>query len=210
MNRVVSFTLSFFILIILLLTSLEINSYDLNFYNNFQEKNNISEDSGLSKEKLKEINNDFILFLKKGDTSLLDKHFNENEVKHMEDVYKLYSGGKALRLILIIFVIIILLYYLKKLILIYYSINLAKIFFFGSFIFLALIGLLFLNFENSFIIFHKIFFNNDLWLMNPNTDIMIRILTGDFFYQICIRIIIYFLIFFFYIIFIFKDNFIKF
>lgn len=62
MNRVVSFTLSFFILIILLLTSLEINSYDLNFYNNFQEKNNISEDSGLSKEKLKEINNDFILF----------------------------------------------------------------------------------------------------------------------------------------------------
>lgn len=38
MNRVVSFTLSFFILIILLLTSLEINSYDLNFYNNFQEK----------------------------------------------------------------------------------------------------------------------------------------------------------------------------
>ncbi|MEB3429856.1 DUF1461 domain-containing protein [Citroniella saccharovorans] len=114
MNRVVSFTLSFFILIILLLTSLEINSYDLNFYNNFQEKNNISEDSGLSKEKLKEINNDFILFLKKGDTSLLDKHFNENEVKHMEDVYKLYSGGKALRLILIIFVIIILLYYLKK------------------------------------------------------------------------------------------------
>ncbi|WP_407651962.1 lipoprotein intramolecular transacylase Lit [Citroniella saccharovorans] len=73
-----------------------------------------------------------------------------------------------------------------------------------------MIGLLFLNFENSFIIFHKIFFNNDLWLMNPNTDIMIRILTGDFFYQICIRIIIYFLIFFFYIIFIFKDNFIKF
>lgn len=55
MNRVVSFTLSFFILIILLLTSLEINSYDLNFYNNFQEKNNISEDSGLSKEKLKKL-----------------------------------------------------------------------------------------------------------------------------------------------------------
>lgn len=116
----------------------------------------------------------------------------------MEDVYKLYSGGKALRLILIIFVIIILLYYLKKTNTYILFNKLSKNIFFGSFIFLALIGLLFLNFENSFIIFHKIFFNNDLWLMNPNTDIMIRILTGDFFYQICIRIIIYFLIFLLY------------
>ncbi len=38
-----------------------------------------------------------------------------------------------------------------------------------------------LNFEKSFIIFHKLLFRNDYWVFNPNLDPVINILPEEFF-----------------------------
>lgn len=47
-----------------------------------------------------------------------------------------------------------------------------------------------LNFEVTFILFHKIFFRNNYWIFNPVTDPVINILPETFFLHCCILIVI--------------------
>lgn len=44
------------------------------------------------------------------------------------------------------------------------------------------------DFNKYFFLFHEIFFNNDLWLLDPATDLMIRMLPEEFFADMLIRI----------------------
>lgn len=45
-----------------------------------------------------------------------------------------------------------------------------------------------IDFTACFIIFHKIFFTNDLWLFDPSVDYMIRMLPEGFFSDMVLRI----------------------
>ncbi len=47
-----------------------------------------------------------------------------------------------------------------------------------------------LNFEKSFIIFHKLLFRNDYWIFNPNLDPVINILPEEFFFHSGMMILI--------------------
>ncbi|HEX3023351.1 MAG TPA: TIGR01906 family membrane protein [Lachnospiraceae bacterium] len=47
-----------------------------------------------------------------------------------------------------------------------------------------------LNFDKAFIVFHKIFFRNDDWLFNPDTDPIITLLPQEFFMHCAIGIIL--------------------
>jgi integral membrane protein (TIGR01906 family) len=46
-----------------------------------------------------------------------------------------------------------------------------------------------INFDLSFELFHKLFFNNDYWLFNPATDPIINLLPEEFFFHCLILII---------------------
>ena len=58
---------------------------------------------------------------------------------------------------------------------------------------IVLIILMNVDFNKYFTIFHEIFFNNDLWLLDPNVDRLVNIFPENFFYDIAIRIITYYL-----------------
>lgn len=45
----------------------------------------------------------------------------------------------------------------------------------------AIIGLAVIDFDSLFILFHKVAFTNDLWLLNPQTDLLIRLMPIEFF-----------------------------
>ena len=45
----------------------------------------------------------------------------------------------------------------------------------------AVIILACIDFDSLFILFHKIAFSNDLWLLNPSTDLLIRLMPIEFF-----------------------------
>jgi len=66
---------------------------------------------------------------------------------------------------------------------------------FGAFF--AVIGaialLLVSDFNRYFTLFHEIFFNNDLWLLNPATDLMINLVPEQFFFDTAITIGLIFL-----------------
>lgn len=49
--------------------------------------------------------------------------------------------------------------------------------------------LLSIDFDTSFVIFHKMFFNNDFWIFDPMTDPVINILPAEFFLHCALLII---------------------
>lgn len=123
--------------------------------------------------------------------------FNEQDRLHMADVKNLFLGGLALRwwlLGIFVLLILILIFPLKA----DWKRILPKAYFISLGIFLILtilLGCLFASdFTKYFTIFHEIFFTNDLWLFDPATDLMIRMLPEGFFYDMVIRIGMYFLV----------------
>lgn len=52
----------------------------------------------------------------------------------------------------------------------------------------SILLLMSINFDNAFVIFHKIFFRNDYWLFSPETDPVITILPEAFFFDCAIII----------------------
>lgn len=122
--------------------------------------------------------------------------FNEQDRLHMADVKNLFLGGLTLRWWLLgafIILMAVLIFGLKA----NWKRLLPKAYFAALGIFLVLtvvLGLLFASdFTKYFTIFHEIFFTNDLWLFDPTTDLMIRMLPEGFFYDMVMRIGLFFL-----------------
>ena len=128
--------------------------------------------------------------------------FNERECAHMDDVRSLFLGGMKLRTTCIVLCLAIL-----ALLIIMNSRNknpesygvlhpLAKGMIIGTGIFTVIVGALAVmfsrNFNKYFTIFHKIFFSNDLWLLDPRTDRLICIVPEGFFMDTVRNIIIVF------------------
>lgn len=109
--------------------------------------------------------------------------YNVTEDVHMEDVRGLFVGALVLRRICIVtaFVCVALLWLLKADI----ALVVPRSVCWGTGLFFAIICVLGLvistDFTKYFVIFHHIFFNNDLWLLDPATDLLINIVPEPFF-----------------------------
>lgn len=109
--------------------------------------------------------------------------YNVTEDVHMEDVRGLFVGALVLRRICIVtaFVCVALLWLLKANI----ALVVPRSVCWGTGLFFAIICVLGLvistDFTKYFVIFHHIFFNNDLWLLDPATDLLINIVPEPFF-----------------------------
>jgi integral membrane protein (TIGR01906 family) len=180
----------------LLLTALENNAYNKGYYLNQFEQNNTVEETGKTMDELSVIADDLINYIKgKGFDDLLDPHFNDKEIAHMRDVQRLFDSGRALKYISGGIALILL---------IYFGVNegkrkLGKKLVFGLFANHILIILLAIiiasDFNKYWTIFHHIFFTNDLWLLDPQTDLMIQMLPEQFFSGMVIRIMLSFFIY---------------
>lgn len=174
--------------------SLKSYTYDFNYYKEYSIDNDIKDTAGVDQVTLEKMYESLHMQIKSGDTALLTPYFNDREIKHMEDVHSLFALADLLgniSLAIIIFFLIYLIFFSKDNF--YPTITCLK----KSL--LIMMGLLFilivfisLDFDQSFIKFHELFFDNDLWLLNPETDIMIRMLPQDFFMNIALKIAVKF------------------
>ena len=122
--------------------------------------------------------------------------FNDREKAHMVDVQNLFIGGLWMRRIaLLIFALAVVAMIKMK---VDWKRLLPKSFLIGLGAFVGITagaGLLFMSdFNKYFTMFHEIFFDNDLWLLDPGTDLLIRMLPEGFFMDMVVRIGIIFLI----------------
>lgn len=116
--------------------------------------------------------------------------FNEREIAHMEDVRGLFLDAMFLRRACVVTAAVCLglLLALKARLsrVLPSSLCIGTGLFFGILAVLALI--ISTDFSKYFIVFHHIFFSNDLWILDPATDMLINIVPEGFFFDTAARI----------------------
>ena len=127
--------------------------------------------------------------------------FNARETAHMEDVRGLFLGGLWLGLMFTL-AFAALLYFWKrgrKDRSAYLARAVPGSLCAGTGVFfaacLALAAVISTDFSRYFVVFHHIFFDNDLWILDPDTDMLINIVPEAFFMDTALRIAIVFAIF---------------
>ncbi len=193
MKKILIFLLIVSVSLMFLVISIEQNAYNKRFYMNKYEDNNIEAITGKDTEELGDITEDLFLYLKGGEDDLLRPHFNEKEILHMEDVRSLFDLARNIKYIALVVILFCLHLLLKN----KNTIVLAKSFLYGLFInhiLLAVVGILaYIDFNKYFTYFHLLFFENDLWILNPKTDLMIQMLPENFFSGMALNIMLSFL-----------------
>lgn len=191
---------AFCLMFILLVTSVEAVVYwTPGYFEKEYTKYNVAAAVDMEMDDLLEVTDEMMAYLK-GDREDLHvptivggeerEFFNEREIAHMEDVQGLFLGAIFLRRLCvgIIAASIILLVLAKSDI----KHLLPKMICIGTGLFFFLIAALSLiistDFTKYFIIFHKIFFDNDLWILDPSTDLLINIVPEPFFMDTAFRI----------------------
>lgn len=162
---------------------------DISYYNNFHNEYKIEEESGLSKEWIESASNSLVEFIKNGDKEVLKNHFNEKEISHMEDVYKLFKLDRVVYTSLFIITLIVFIYKLIKNDKLFFK-YIRKYILIAYITVISFLGVCSMFFSESFIYFHKLFFNNDLWLLDYKTDLMIRILPEEFFFVLFLNVLV--------------------
>lgn len=187
-------------IIIILISSFELGIYGgFGFYEKEYAKYEVTDDLEMEMPDVMYVTEEMMAYLRGNRDDLVvetivdgssREFFNDREKAHMVDVKNLFLGGLKLRMIAIVVLIIsiVLLVLMKaKLMRI-----LAKAYQIGLVLFAALGGvaayLFATDFTKYFYLFHEIFFTNDLWLLDPETDLMIRMLPEGFFFDMVTRI----------------------
>ena len=122
--------------------------------------------------------------------------FNEQDRLHMADVRNLFLGGLKLRNYAVILAIILLIVLRAK------KADFRRLvpqgYLQALFVYLILAAILgvamSIDFTSCFTLFHKLFFTNNLWIFDPETDYMIRMLPEGFFSDMVIRVGVIFIV----------------
>lgn len=194
MNKTISIIFSVFLPIAILLFSINIIAFNESFYTKKYDEYSIPSSTNIEKDELMDLTNKLFKYLKgEEDNSHIKKYFNKKELIHLEDVRVLFKEGFILRNISIIILLISFLYLIFK-----NPKNLVKYSMYSSIVSLGIVLAVFLlyliDFNKYFTYFHLILFDNDLWLLNPNVDILIRIFPEQIFISLLNNIVLLFVI----------------
>lgn len=172
--------------------------FDINFYKNFYQKENLASSIGTSSDSLINNTQNLLNYLNKKEQLNTD-WFSEKDILHMVDVKNLYTFSHNIMiyclLTLIISTIIIILILRGKSLL-----YITKIFNKVLLLFIVLVGglsvVIAYNFNSFWIKFHTTLFSNDLWLLSPSESNLIKMVPEEFFISLITKIITYILILF--------------
>lgn len=172
--------------------------FDINFYKNFYQKENLASYIGTSSDNLINNTQNLLNYLNKKEQLNTD-WFSEKDILHMVDVQNLYTFSHNIMiyclLTLIISTIIIILILRGKSLL-----YITKIFNKVLLLFIVLVGglsaVIAYNFNSFWIKFHTTLFSNDLWLLSPSESNLIKMVPEEFFISLITKIITYILILF--------------
>lgn len=115
--------------------------------------------------------------------------FTEREILHMADVRNLFASGLLLRnsAIVLLLLLGIYLYRANRALLAQALVGGCLLFFVLG----AVTGLLLaVRFDEMFVLFHEVFFGNDLWLLDPQESILINMVPQPFFVAASKRILL--------------------
>lgn len=199
-HRISGLAAALAMIVVLLITSFEIAAYsNFNWYLKEYSKYEVFDDLEMEAEDVMYVTEEMMAYLRGNREDLVvetvvdgseREFFNDREKAHMVDVKNLFLGGLDLRLGagVILMAALLILTFTKA--------NMKKVlpqsFLMGVGGFVGLLAifacLIAKDFHKYFFLFHEIFFDNDLWLLDPKTDLMIRMLPEGFFFDMVVRI----------------------
>ena len=200
LQRLPGIVCAFCLMIVFLITSVEAVTYwTPGYYEHEYEKYNVTAAVHMEMDDLLQVTDEMMDYLR-GDRDDLHvmtvvdgsprEFFNAREIAHMEDVRGLFLGAITLRRVCLAAaaVCVLLMAALKADL----KRTLPRMLCAGTGLFFLLaagIGLLIASdFSRYFVVFHHIFFDNDLWILNPATDLLINIVPEPFFADTALRI----------------------
>ncbi len=110
--------------------------------------------------------------------------FSSKDIAHLKDVSKIFKIVRIVCLVSLIVVILLSIYFFKK------KKNIAKFFLYSGLLIIIFGLIVAFTFDKSFLLFHIISFNNDLWLLDPETDLLINIFPEKFFLNSFILVVV--------------------
>lgn len=199
-QRICGFLFSIAMILILMVTAFDLAVYgDYGFFQTEYEKYNVLEDLDMEMDDVMEVTVHMMDYLRDRNDDMQIQttvagetrdFFNEQDLFHMDEVKDLFLGVYHIRTISIVVCLVCLAILLAtktngKTLFLCFQLSLAL--FFGL---AAVLGIIVaVNFSKAFVIFHHIFFDNDLWLFDPATDLMINMLPEGLFMDFSIRIL---------------------
>lgn len=202
-NRWVMGILLFLLIVVMLITSIQVVAYgdsEYKFYRKLYEKYTVAEALDMNMDDVMVVTKHMMAYLngQKEELSVRvsvdgkeQDFFNEQDRMHMEDVKRLFAGGLMVRTICLGMIGILLVLLViwkadwKRLLIEVYGKVLGV---FAGILFMVVLACS-MDFTACFTVFHKLLFTNELWLFDPATDYMIRMLPEGFFVQMAIRIV---------------------
>lgn len=191
---------AFALMVVLFITSIEAVTYwTPGYYEREYEKYGVLEDVHMEMDDLLEVTDEMMAYLRGRREDLHvptivngqpREFFSQREIAHMEDVRGLFLAAIAIRRgCLVVIALVLGLLFLMKADL---KRLLPRTVCGGTLLFFAILavlaGIISTDFSRYFIVFHHIFFNNDLWILDPSVDLLINIVPEPFFMDTAARI----------------------
>lgn len=203
-EKIITFISAAALVVMLLLTCVSQAVFgNMNYFRKEFEKYNVTQNIDMEMDDIMYVMDELMDYLH-GDRENLENivtevngetrdFFTEREKTHMADCKVLFDGGFAIRKgAAVVFVALTLLLVFKKKFSLRRFLKYAALF---SVIIAAAAGILAIaasiDFNGCFIVFHKLFFNNDLWILDPAEDLIINILVEPFFADMALKIALY-------------------
>jgi len=200
--KLISVICALLLIAVILLTAVEFRAFDLNFFEAEYKKLGTTQTIGISEEDLMNTTVQLLAYIK-GERSDLNieaeikgkkrQVFNQREIDHMVDVQKLYKNAYLFRTQAVVILV-----FLLGLLIALTGSRFPKVwatgYLFGTGLFALFVGVVaseiqkdFYNFWNNF---HYIIFTNDLWLLDPQKDILIQMVPEQFFFDLVVKILL--------------------
>jgi len=171
-------------------------AFNRNFYVKEYAKLDTAESIGISEEDLTEATEALLSYMEDKRDDLVvyaefaegeEEVFGEREKLHMVDVKNLYLGAMTAGIICACMGVIgIVLLFIKN------KRAAAEGYLIGNAVFFVAFGALAIfaatDFNMFWYKFHQVFFTNDLWLLDPATDVLIQMVPSQFFFDLVMRI----------------------
>lgn len=188
-----------------LIVALFLTSFDIVIYANMPDsfvnecvKYDVLDDVGISRADLADVTTEMFEYLRGNRESLADitttingqpdtPFFNEKECMHMADCKELFTKGYNLRRTCLFvaagLLVILLLMFRENFSAVLHSLAVGMLTAVITFILLlgAAAALVVTSFNKYFTLFHEIFFDNDLWLLDPSKDRLLMIMPTGYF-----------------------------
>ncbi|MBE6014866.1 MAG: TIGR01906 family membrane protein [Lachnospiraceae bacterium] len=209
MGKAVSYILcviaSLSFIVAMVVASVEINISNESFFITEYEKCRVDMDLGMDMEDIKEVSSEMMKYLYGTRDDLVvyttlrgsyREFFNDREKAHMVDVKNMLQTAIAVRRIALVLCALCIaaviainrkrtIYYLSRGYI--YTTAAVAAFFGGVYVFILING-----FTEFWERFHGVFFTNDLWLLDPRTDMMILLLPEQFFSDLVLKSVMVF------------------